>query len=361
MLHQQADLKRAGEEEQKDTAAAEDSADNKDTAAATEDTEAKTEETADAEEDKEVSKELVIYSSHKLEFLDPLVMEFESQTGIEVEVIAAGTGELLTRIEAESANPQGDIMWGGTISALTPDSEYFEPYVSENDKDLFKDFQNVEGKITRFTAIPSVIIVNTNLAGDLGIDGYESLLNPELKGKIANCDPEKSSSSFEQVVNQLYAMGEGDPETGWDYVEKLIEQLDGKLLDSSSAVPKGVSDGEYFVGLTYEMGAAEYYVAGAPVEIIYPVEGTNIKPDCTAIIKGAKNLENAKTFIDFTIAYDTQAKISSELNRRPVRADVEPAEGLKALDDIYLIFDDLEWVAENKENILEQYRDIFTR
>jgi iron(III) transport system substrate-binding protein len=51
------------------------------------------------------SKELVIYCPHPIEFIDPIVSEFEKQTGITVEVITAGTGELLKRVEAEASNP----------------------------------------------------------------------------------------------------------------------------------------------------------------------------------------------------------------------------------------------------------------
>ena len=70
-------------------------------------------------------------------------------------------------------------------------------------------------------------MINTNLIGDVKVEGYEDLLNPALKGKIAFADPSKSSSSYEHLINMLYAMGNGDPDKGWDYVEKLCRNLDG--------------------------------------------------------------------------------------------------------------------------------------
>lgn len=42
--------------------------------------------------------------------------------------------------------------------------------------------------MTRFTDIPSVLMVNTNLLGGMKIQGYEDLLDERLKGKIAMCD-----------------------------------------------------------------------------------------------------------------------------------------------------------------------------
>ena len=217
-----------------------------------------------------------------------------------------------------------------------------------------------DGKITGFTLVPSVIMVNTKLAGNIKIEGYQDLLNPALKGKIAFADPSKSSSSFEHLVNILYAMGKGDPEKGWGFVESLAKNLDGKLLSGSSAVYKGVADGEYTVGLTFEEGAATYVKSKAPVKIVYMNEGVIVKADGEAIIKGAKNLENAKKFIDFVSSKDTQTMIAQNLNRRSVRKDVPPSEGLAPLTQIKVIKDNTDVVNKNKRQWLEKFKDIYT-
>ena len=306
------------------------------------------------------SNELVIYCPHPLEFINPLVDEFETQTGISVEVVAAGTGELLKRVESEQGNPLGDIFWGGSISTMKPSKDLFEDYQSVNEDAVYDDMKNVEGSLTRFTNIPSVLMVNTDLIGDIKIEGYEDLLNPELKGKIAHCDPSKSSSSYEHLINMLYAMGNGNPDDGWDYVEKLCENLDGKLLSGSSAVYKGVADGEYTVGLTFEEGGAKYVADGAPVKLVYMKEGVISKPDGVYIIKDAKNMDNAKKFIDFITGKDAQTIIIEKLNRRSVRKDVPAPSGLEKLENINLIKDDEELVVEKKQEWLDKFKDIFT-
>lgn len=306
------------------------------------------------------SKDLVVYCPHPLEFINPLVEEFESETGISVEVIAAGTGELLKRIESEVDNPQGDVMWGGSLGTLQPVSDLFEPYRSINEDDILDDCKNVEGTITRFSNIPSVLMINTDLIGDIEINGYEDLLQDALKGKIAHADPAKSSSSFEHLVNMLYAMGNGDPEQGWDYTDKLAGALDGKLLSGSSAVYKGVADGEYTVGLTFEEGGAKYVNTGAPVKLVYMEEGVISKPDAIGIVKGAKNMENAKLFLDFVTGEKAQTMVATSLNRRSVRKDVGAADGLLAYEKINLIEDDADVVAENKQVWIDKFRDIFT-
>jgi iron(III) transport system substrate-binding protein len=289
-----------------------------------------------------------------------LVEEFEKESGVKVEVVAAGTGELLERVESEKANPLADIFWGGSLSTVKPKAALFEEYRSINEDHIQKDFKNVEGSITRFTDIPSVIMINTNLIGDVKVEGYEDLLNPALKGRIAFADPSKSSSSYEHLINMLYAMGNGNPDNGWDYVTKLSKNLDGKLLSGSSAVYKGVADGEYAVGLTFEEGGAKYVADGAPVKLVYMKEGVISKPDGIYIIKNAKHMENAKKFIDFITSKKAQTLITQKLHRRSVRDDVDAPVGLLPKTEIKSITDDEEVVNKNKKAWLDKFRDIFT-
>lgn len=303
---------------------------------------------------------LVIYSPHPLTFINPLVSEFEKQSGIKVEVVAAGTGELMKRVESEKANPLGDICWGGALGGMKAKSTIFENYTSVNENHIQPAFKNVEGPLTRCTDVPSVIMVNTNLIGDIKIEGYEDLLNPKLKGKIAFCDPAKSSSAYEHLINMLYAMGKGDPEKGWDYVKALCTNLDGKLLSGSSAVYKGVADGEYAVGCTFEEGGAQYVANGAPVKLVYMKEGVISRPDGVYIIKNAKNMENAKKFVDFVTGKDAQTLIVQQLHRRSVRDDVEPPKGLIEKSKINIINDDEKVVMANQRQWLDKFKDIFT-
>ncbi len=303
---------------------------------------------------------LVIYCPHPLELINPLVEDFKAKNpGVNVDVIAAGTGELIKRVESEKDNPLGDILWGGSLNLARTKIDLFENYTSTNEKSILDYYKNIEGPLTRFTTMPSVLMVNTNLAKNIKIEGYEDLLNPALKGKIAAADPSSSSSAYEHLINMLYAMGKGDPEKGWDYVQKFCANLDGKLLSGSSAVYKGVADGEYTVGLTFEEGGANFVSAGSPIKLVYMKEGAVFKPDGIYIIKNAKNIENAKKFVDYATSYDVQ-KMVNELNRRSIRNDLPPSDILLSIDKINVIQDDENVVEPNKQKWINKFRDIFT-
>ncbi len=156
-------------------------------------------------------------------------------------------------------------------------------------------------------------MINTDLIGDIEVKGYEDLLNPRLKGKIAFADPSSSSSSFEHLTNMLYAMGNGNPEDGWDYVEKFSDQLNGVILQSSSEVYEGVSSGKFLVGLTFEEAALTMINQDKHIKIVYMEEGILSTPDGVYINKNTKHADSAKKFVDFMTAYNTQKYITAKV------------------------------------------------
>lgn len=303
---------------------------------------------------------LVVYTTVSDAVVSVLIKEFENETGIKVDLITAGAGELLKRVEAERENPQGDILWGAAMASITAiDSSIFSPYVSIHNDDLYEAYRNVDGLLTSYALATRCLLVNKNLIGDIEIKGYSSLLNEKLKGQIAAVDPSASSSGYGHLVNQLYVMGDGDPESGWAYVKEFVKNLDGKLLNSSSSVWKGVVDGEYTVGLTYEEVAMAAVRDGAPVEIVFVEEGVYIDPTCVAIIEGGANKENAQIFIDFLMSKQAQDMFTG-LNLRGTRMDLEFSDILKDTGLIKQAEIDSMHASEMKVAWLEMFKEIFT-
>lgn len=288
---------------------------------------------------------LVVVSPHPTEFIVPLVQEFERETGINVRIISCGTTEA---IESITSNENIDVLWGGSILSVGPYKDYFYPYVSLNRAVYKNEFKKVDREFTCFSNVPSVLMVNEDILGDIQIEGYEDLLNPALKGQIAFADPGKSSSSFEHLVNMLYAMGQGNPDDGWDYVGRLIDNLDGNLLGSSSEVYKGVADGKYKVGLTFEEAAVTMLKSDKHVRIIYMSEGVVSTPDGIYISKSSNRIDKAKAFVDFMTSKNTQLYMASDLGRRSVRKDVEPSSLVIADDEINRIYVKKERVINSK-------------
>lgn len=266
-------------------------------------------------------EDLIVYSSHPQRFVQPLVDEFERQTGIAVRVEHGSTGELLQRVAKE--RPQrADVFWGGAISKVEDQRELFAAYVSSQDDKMRPQFRNTDGIMTRFTDVPSVLLVNTNLLGNWEITGYKDLLAPWLKGRIAFTDPAASSSAYAHLLNMVNVMGSGDTAAGWDYVQAFCRNLAGQLLPDSQAVCTGVAQGKYVVGCTFEEAAILEVAKGSPVKIIYMEEGVHSVPDGVYIVKDTAHQEAAQAFVEFLVSREAQAYIVRELHRRSVRYDV---------------------------------------
>ncbi len=311
------------------------------------------------------SEKLVVYSPNSEGMINAVIPLFEEQTGIKVELISAGTGELVKRIESEKENPYGDVLFGGTYTQFLSNKELFMDYVSTENDNVIDEYKNDTGFITYNVLDGSVLVVNTELTKDLTIESYEDLLQPELKGKIATADPANSSSAFAQLTNILLAMSPDEDymnDEAWEYVEKLVEQWDGKIQSGSSSVYKSVVDGEMWVGLTYEDPTSKLLQDGATnIEIVYPKEGSVFLPAGAAVIKDAKNEENAKKFIDFILSEEVQTIFGTDLTNRPVRKGVTTGDHLKAYDTLPLIYEDMDYVSENKDKIVERYTEIFAK
>ncbi len=315
---------------------------------------------AASSEAKQGGGKLVIYSPNSEGLMDATIPLFEEKYGVDVEVIQAGTGELIKRIQSEKEDPYADVMFGGSWSLAYDNEDLWEPYVSANDANVIDAYKNTCGFITGNVLDGSCIIVNTDLIGDIEINGYEDLLNPALKGKIATADPANSSSAFAQLTNMLLAMGGYESDDAWQYVNDLFANIDGKISESSSGVYKSVADGENVVGLSYEDPCSQLVRDGAPVKVIYPKEGTVYLPASATIVKGAKNMDNAKLFIDFILSEEVQNIWGSTLTNRPVMKDAATSDFMTPMSEIKVIQEDIPYVSTHKQEIVDKYTGIYT-
>ena len=288
---------------------------------------------------------------------------FEEKYDIDVTVESLGTGDCMKRIgsEAEQEYCTFDLMYGGSLANYVANQDLFMDYVSPEDVNLMEPYRNTRGYCTNYTIDGSVLLVNTDLLAELGIEvnGYGDLLQPELVGKIASADPASSSSAFCQLTNMLLAMGGYESEAAWKYVEDLFVGQQVAITSGSSAVYKGVYNGEYVVGLTYEDPCVTLIKDGATnIKVIYPVEGTVFLPAQIGIVKNAKNVDNAKLFVDFMLSEEAQIYLAENTTSRNVREVVYTNDIMTPLADIYLIFEDSDYVIANTSLLKETVQDI---
>jgi iron(III) transport system substrate-binding protein len=228
---------------------------------------------------------------------------------------------------------------------------------------MMADYRNTTGKLTFHDAQIPCILVNEKLEAAAGvkITGWASLLDPALKGKIAIANPTSSSSAWNWMQCLLTDFGGWDKQEAWDYIAKFIPQV--KLLDSSSAPLKNTYKGEYVCGLTYEplvIMNEENCFPGC--RVVYWEEGTTSVGFASAIIKGAKNLDNAKLFMDFL---QSDAGQQSYLDAAARPATTTKLTGGSArmvdIDTINYKVADTEALAKNKQAICAKWNEYWAK
>ena len=247
--------------------------------------------------------ELILYTTVKDAHYDITIGKFnELYPDIKVYSTYGGAGDMKARIQAESSNPQADAMFGGLQYAdLGAYGDFFETYVSVNDNKMADGYKNTSGKLTFHDIQIPCLVVNDALESELGlkVTGWNSLLDPKLYGKVVTANPTASSSAWNNLQCLLTDFGGWNSDAAWNYIAKLMQN--GLVVVNSSSIPaKSTFAGEYVVGLSYEPQVVKIIDGGDnSAHMVFWEEGTTSVGFASAVIKGAKNLENAKLFIDF--------------------------------------------------------------
>lgn len=295
---------------------------------------------------------LVLYTSHKIEVYGPIVKEFEERTGIWVQVETGGSVELLERIVAEGEGARCDLMFGGGVETLEAYKELFAPYESPRVQEIYRDYRSDSHAWTPFSSLPVVIIYNPKLVTGSRPVGWNNLLEAYWKGKIAFANPEVSGSGYTALATLLQALPLEPEET----LRRFVDNLDGRVLESSGDVVGAVADGSCYIGVTLEETALRGIAGGYDIAMAYPQEGTSAVPDGAAIVAGCAHEENARAFVDFILSPDVQGRLASDYYRRSVRDDMFVPE--KETQGLVLLSYNLDWASDSRGEILQSWNTL---
>ena len=295
---------------------------------------------------------VVLYTSNEATLNKLIAAGFEKETGIAVNVISAGSGVVIKRLQSEKDRPQGDLVWGISRSLLQTNAEYLDAYASAHKSVIPAEFRDAQDRWIGTNLHLLVVLQNTkSLPEAQGPKTWEDLTESRFKGNIAFTDPANSGSAYSNVTLLVDMWGGGN--AGWGKVEKLFANT--RMLNRSSLVFQGVGNGEYPLGVSLEYAGYLWANNGAPVKVIYPADGTIAQMEGIGVIKGGPNTAGARKFVDYVNRKDVREMILTQTFRRPARQDLDlpnlPGK-MPRLADIKLVkYDEAGWTAKRGETL----------
>lgn len=259
---------------------------------------------------------LIIYTSMKESLIGKLKDGFVKQhPGIDLDYQSAGAGKLMAKIaaERESGQIQADILWTSEVPDFyqMKNENLLEKYISPEVQYIFNPFEGYDGSFTPARLGTLGIAYNTRFIKEAPVS-WEDLKKKEFKGAYGIANPALSGTSYMSVA--LLAQ-----QFGWPYFEEL-KKNGAKMGKGSGQVIDDTASGELVASLAVDYITNDKIEKGATLALVFPPEMLVI-PSPIAIIKGSKNTDAAKKFIDYVLSKDGQTIIASE-GTLPVRKDV---------------------------------------
>lgn len=255
---------------------------------------------------------IVLYSGRNENFVQPVIEAFTDETGIEVDVRYAGTGELATTILAEGADTPADVFWAqdpafiggiakeGLLSVLPPD---ITGLVAER-------FRDADDRWVGITGRSRVFVYNTDLVAEDELpETVWDLAEPNWNGRFGIAPTNGSFVAF--VTGMLLSEGE---ETTREWLEgiadndPLIFEGNGPIVDATVAgdLAGGLVNHYYLLQRIAELGDVpavnHYFSDGDPGSMVMAtgagILASSDRPDAAAdLIRHLLSEESQEHFL----------------------------------------------------------------
>jgi iron(III) transport system substrate-binding protein len=306
---------------------------------------------------------LVVYTAAEADQIPAYEASFrKAHPEIDLLWVRDSTGVVTAKLLAEKKAPQADVVFAlAATSMIQLDREgLLAPYAAKGVERLSPRFRDGQTP-PHWTAEDLwgvAVCVNTIEAKKRNLPmprSWEDLTNPVYKGMISMPNPASSGTGLLAVGAWLQMFGEAK---GWDYMQRLDRNV-ATYVHSGSKPCKDAARGEIPIGISIDFRAAQMKTQGLPVEVVIPSEGVGWDLEATGLIKGARDPEAAKAFIDWAMSPEAMRLYAKNL---PLSADPAVPAGLPGLPSDYtsrLAPVDLRWTAANRNRILDAWTQKF--
>jgi iron(III) transport system substrate-binding protein len=251
---------------------------------------------------------VVVYCSVDEAYAKPLLNELQARSGLQIDAIydveAAKTAGLVSRIRAESARPQADVLWSSALlqTLLLQRSGLLQPYQSPEASDIPNNLKDPGGAWT--TVGVRIHAIGTRPGQKQPPRSLDELAAPRYKGRIGISNP-----LFGTGTDCAAALG---ATRGIQATLKLYRKLMAnglRVLPGNSVVADGVARGELVAGVADSDDWATQRTRGGGTAMLQN-EAAMPVPGSVALIKNAPHPAAARQLIDALVSARTEARLT---------------------------------------------------
>ncbi|MEI8139300.1 MAG: extracellular solute-binding protein [bacterium] len=224
--------------------------------------------------------------------------------------------ELESRYASSPGNPGVDLMFGGGIAPFLTAIQKNWLNQTELPAKLLSDIPatcagspvlDPGQRWFGVTLSAFGILYNRPLVQRLGLPvpvSWHDLARPEYYSWVGSGDPRSSGSVHMcyEIILQSYGF-----EKGWPIITRICANVRG-FGEAGGTVPREVAAGDIAAGMVIDQYAQTVIksVGNDALALVLPEKETIIGPDPIAMLRGAKQPELAKLFIEFTLSEEGQ-------------------------------------------------------
>ena len=290
-----------------------------------------------------VAQEVTVLCNFEVDWCEALKTTYEKTTGQKAVFIRRTDGESLAQIRAEKSNPRADVYHAAeSASAKQLAAEgLLEAYKSPQVANLHDWAQRIAEENKYFqTPIYTGVLgwgYNTELLAKKKLPEpkcWKDLANPVYKDEIQMANPNASGTAYATVATLVQIFGE---DKAFEMLKAWHRNINNYPRSGVGPV-RAVGRGETGIAVTFLHDGQTEIANGFPVKILVPCEGTGYEVGSMSIVKGARNLDNARKFYDWALTPAAQ-KIGAETKNFQVPSNkAAPAPpGAPKMDEIKLI------------------------
>lgn len=304
--------------------------------------------------------ELVVYSGRSKALVDPLIRDFEEQTGITVNVRYGGTTQLAVALMEEGDRSPADLFWAQDAGALgAVEKENLLDGLTDELLGTVPDrFRNSSGTWVATSGRARVLAYSTTRADSGSVSELSDLASPELSGRVGWAP---SNGSFQAFVTAMQVMHGDDHTREWLL---SVKNNDARIYNNNTAILQAIAAGEIDYGITNH-----YYLLRALNEDPdFPVAqkffepgnvGNLINVAGIGILNSSTQKEDALRFVEFLLSQDAQNWFTGEVFEYPVTSTGTGSDAQQQLEQLLEISPDVDLDAlSDLESTLQLLREV---